>query len=313
MKIVILDRCTVTNGDVDLSPIEKIGEVEYFDILSKEEIIEALRGKDAVICNKAVIDREIMEKTGVKFVGLFATGYNNIDTAAARELGVTVCNVPGYSTDSVTQVTFSLILELAGNTSKYFNSVAAGDWVKSKQFSYFSFPISEISGKTLGIFGLGAIGMAVARVGLAFGMRVIAYTRTPKQVEGVEAVSFEELFRQSDFLSFHCPLTPDTTKLVNDQTLSLMKPTAFLINTSRGGVIDEPALAKALNEGKIAGAGLDVMTVEPMAADCPLRNAKNCIITPHIAWASLEARTRLVVKVCENLSAFQNGTPINRV
>lgn len=313
MKIVILDRCTVTNGDVDLSPIESLGEVEYFDILTKQEIIENLKGKDAVICNKAVIDRETMEKTGVKFVGLFATGYNNIDTDAARELGVTVCNVPGYSTDSVTQITFSLLLELAGNTSKYFNSVAAGDWVKAKQFSYFSFPIGEIAGKTLGIFGLGAIGMAVARVGLAFGMRVISYTRTPKQVEGVEAVSLEELFKQSDFLSFHCPLTPDTTKLVNEQTLSLMKPTAFLINTSRGGVIDEPALAKALNEGKIAGAGLDVMTIEPMSADCPLRNAKNCIITPHIAWASLEARTRLIGKVCENLDAFKKGAPINRV
>ena len=313
MKIVILDRCTVTNGDVDLSPIERLGEVEYFDILTKDEIIENLKGKDAVICNKAIIDREIMEKTGVKFVGLFATGYNNIDTAAARELGVTVCNVPGYSTDSVTQITFSLLLELAGNTSKYFNSVAKGDWVKAKQFSYFSFPIGEIAGKTLGIFGLGAIGMAVAKVGLAFGMKVIAYTRTPKQVEGVEMVTLEELFKQSDFLSFHCPLTPDTTKLVNEQTLSLMKPTAFIVNTSRGGVIDELALAKALGDGKIAGAGLDVMTIEPMSADCPLRNAKNCIITPHIAWASLEARTRLIGKVCENLDAFKKGNPINRV
>ena len=313
MKIVILDRCTVTNGDVDLSPIEKVGEVEYFDILTKQEIIENLKGKDAVICNKAIIDREIMEKTGVKFVGLFATGYNNIATAAAKELGVTVCNVPGYSTDSVTQITFSLLLELAGNTSKYFNSVANGDWVRSKQFSYFSFPIGEISGKTLGIFGLGAIGMAVAKVGLAFGMRVIAYTRTPKQVAGVEFVTFEELFKQSDFLSFHCPLTPDTTKLVNAETIELMKPTAFIINTSRGGVIDEPALALALNQGRIAGAGLDVMTIEPMAVDCPLRNAQNCIITPHIAWASLEARTRLIGKVCENLEAYKSGSPINMV
>ena len=313
MKIVILDRCTVTNGDVDLSPIEKLGEVEYFDILTKDEIIKNLEGKDAVICNKAIIDREIMEKTGVKFVGLFATGYNNIDVAAAKELGVTVCNVPGYSTDSVTQITFSLLLELAGNTSKYFNSVANGDWVKAKQFSYFSFPIGEIAGKTLGIFGLGAIGMAVAKVGLAFGMKVIAYTRTPKNMDGVEMVTLEELFKQSDYLSFHCPLTPDTTKLVNEKTLSLMKPTAFIVNTSRGGVIDEPALAKALNEGKIAGAGLDVMTIEPMAADCPLRNAKNCIITPHIAWASLEARTRLIGKVCENIEAFQKSNPINRV
>lgn len=313
MKIVVLDRCTVTNGDVDLSLIETVGEVEYYDILTKHEIISVLADADAVICNKAVIDREIMEKTSIKYVGLFATGYNNIDTAAARELGVVVCNVPGYSTDSVAQLTFSLLLMLAGSTASYTASVAAGDWVKSKQFSYFSYPITEIAGKTLGIYGLGTIGIAAAKIGLAFNMKVIAYTRTPKNIEGVEEVSREELFKQSDFLSIHCPLNPETALIVNKDTLSLMKPTAYLINTSRGGTINEQDLTDALNSGKIAGAGLDVMTVEPMKEDCPLRNAKNCLITPHIAWASLEARTRLIGKVTENIAMFQKGTPINTV
>ena len=313
MKIIVLDRCTVTNGDVDLTPIESVGEVEYYDILTKPEIISVLTGADAVICNKAVIDREIMEKTGIRYVGLFATGYNNIDTVAARELGVCVCNVPGYSTDSVAQLTFSLLLMLAGSTASYTSSVAAGDWVRSKQFSYFSYPITEIKGKTLGIYGLGTIGIAVAKIGLAFGMKVIAYTRTPKNIEGFCEVSEQELFKQSDFLSIHCPLTAETSLIVNESTLKLMKPNAYLINTSRGGTINEQALSDALDDGVIAGAGLDVMTIEPMSEDCPLRNAKNCLITPHIAWASLEARTRLIGKVVENLSMFIAGNPINRV
>ena len=313
MKIIILDRCTVTNGDVDLTPIEKVGEVEYYDILSKEEIIKAAAGADAIICNKAVIDAEIMAKTGVKFVGLFATGYNNIDTEYAHKNGVTVCNVPGYSTDSVAQLTFSLLLELASSTYKYVESTARGDWRKSKQFSYFSFPLTEIAGKTLGIYGLGTIGISVAKIALAFNMRVIAYTRTPKCIEGVENVSEEELFRESDFLTLHCPLNNETKLIVNERTLSLMKPTAYLINTSRGGTIDEKALCDALNRGVIRGAALDVLTIEPMSDDSQLIEAKNCIFTPHIAWASLEARTRLITKVCENLEAFKQGKPINVV
>ena len=313
MKIIILDRCTVTNGDVDLTPIEKVGEVEYYDILSKEEIIKVAAGADAIICNKAVIDAEIMAKTGVKFVGLFATGYNNIDTEYAHKNGVTVCNVPGYSTDSVAQLTFSLLLELASSTYKYVESTARGDWRKSRQFSYFSYPLTEIAGKTLGIYGLGTIGIAVAKIALAFNMRVIAYTRTPKCIEGVENVSAEELFRQSDFLTLHCPLNNETKLIVNERTLSLMKPTAYLINTSRGGTIDEKALCDALNHGVIRGAALDVLTIEPMSDDCPLIEAKNCIFTPHIAWASLEARTRLITKVCENLEAFKQRKPINVV
>ena len=313
MKIVILDRCTVTKGDVDLSMLESLGSVEYYDILSKTDIIRVLQGADAVVCNKAVIDRDVMENTSLSFIGVFATGYNNIDIEFARQKGIVVSNVPGYSTDSVTQVTFSFILELACSTSKYVASVAAGDWKRASQFSYFDFPITEIAGKTLGIYGLGTIGMSVARVALALGMKVLAFTRTPKYIEGITNVSEEELFEQSDFLTFHCPLTDKTSKIVNEKTLSLMKPTAFLINTARGGVIDEYALADALVKKKIAGAALDVMTYEPMVADCPLWGIENCIITPHIAWASFEARTRLIGKVFENIQAFKDGNPINVV
>lgn len=313
MKLIILDKCTVTNGDVDLSPLERFGEVEYYDLLPKEEIKRVLAGADAVVCNKAKIDREIIEASTLKFIGVFATGYNNIDVAAATERGIAVCNVPGYSTDSVAQLTISLLLELAGNASTYARSVAAGDWKRSKQFSYFFAPITEIKGKTLGIYGLGTIGKAVAKIALAFGMKVIAYSRTPKNIEGITDVDKETLFRESDFLSFHCPLNPDSALAINKDTLALMKPTAFLINTARGGVVDEVALAEALENEKIAGAALDVLTDEPMSDTCPLFGAKNCIITPHIAWAALETRVRLIDLVAKNLEAFENGAPINKV
>ena len=313
MKIVVLDKCTVTTGDVDLTPIESCGTVEYYDLLTKSEIIKVLDGADAVIVNKAVIDKEIIDATSLKFIGLFATGYNNIDTDYAKQKGIVVCNVPGYSTSSVTQITFSLMLDLASSTSKYSASVANGDWKRSAQFSYLSFPISELAGKTLGIYGLGAIGISVARVALAFGMKVISYTRTPKVVEGVELVSAERLFRESDFLSFHCPLNKESAKVLNRETIELMKPTAFVINTSRGGVIDEYALADALRSGRIAGAGLDVLTAEPMAQDCPLADIENCIITPHVAWAAYESRVRLIDIVVQNLRAFAAGEPINVV
>ena len=313
MKVVILDTCTVTKGDLDMTALEAFGETEYYDMMPKADIIKALDGADAVVCNKSVIDREIIDATKLGFIGVFATGYNNIDIEYAAQKGIVVCNVPGYSTDSVTQMTFSFILELACSTSRYTSSVAAGDWKRAAHFTYFDFPITELAGKTLGIYGLGTIGMSVARVALAFGMKVIAYSRTKKQIEGVRFVDEKDLFRESDFLTFHCPLTEKTAKIINEQTLSLMKPSAFIINTARGGIVDEPALAKALKERIIAGAALDVMTCEPMAADCPLWGIDNCIITPHVAWASLEARTRLIDKVAENLRAFKDGNPINVV
>ncbi len=313
MKVVVLDRCTVTKGDVDLGALEAFGKTEYYDMLPKSDIVRVLNGADVVVCNKSVIDAEIIDKTNLKLICLFATGYNNIDTEYAKKKGIAVCNVPGYSTDSVTQVTMSFILELASSTSRYVSSVAAGDWKRASQFSYFSFPITELAGKTLGIYGLGTIGQSVARAAMALGMKVIAYTRTPKNIEGICEVDERVLFSESDFLSFHCPLTEKTARIVNAESLSLMKPTAYIINTARGGIIDEGALAEALKTKKIAGAALDVLTEEPMAKDCVLLGIDNCIITPHIAWASIESRTRLIERVADNIAAFASNTPINVV
>lgn len=314
MKITILDRNTITTGDVSLSPIEAMGNVRIFDALPAEQVISAIGDSDAVIVNKAKITAEVMDACkNLRFVGLFATGYNNIDTKAAKERGIVVCNVPGYSTSSVTQHTFALILHFASHADDYAASVARGDWANSSTFSYLSFPISELAGKTLGIFGFGTIGKSVANVAKAFGMNVIATVRRPVAFDGVEFVDKDTLFACSDYLSLHCPLTDDTKHFVNAETLAKMKPTAVIINTARGGVIEEEALTEALNRGQIRGAGIDVLDIEPMRPHHPYLTAKNCYITPHVAWGSIEARTRLVDLVAENLRAFEKGEPINVV
>ena len=314
MKITILDRNTITTGDVSLSPIEAMGNVRIFDALPAEQIISAIGDSDAVIVNKAKITAEVMDACkNLRFVGLFATGYNNIDTKAAKERGIVVCNVPGYSTSSVTQHTFALILHFASHADDYAASVARGDWANSSTFSYLSFPISELAGKTLGIFGFGTIGKSVANVAKAFGMNVIATVRRPVAFDGVEFVDKDMLFACSDYLSLHCPLTDDTKHFVNAETLAKMKPTAVIINTARGGVIEEEALTEALNRGQIRGAGIDVLDIEPMRSHHPYLTAKNCYITPHVAWGSIEARTRLIDLVAENLRAFEKGEPINVV
>ncbi len=314
MKICVLDANTVTKGDVSLSPLEALGEVEYHDMLPPEEVIEAARDAEVIICNKTRITAEIMDSCKrLKFITLFATGYNNIDISAAAERGIVVSNVPNYSTDSVAQHTFALILELSENLSKYNTSVKRGDWVKSKKFCYFSYPFFELSGKTLGIIGFGTIGAAVAKIAQAFGMRVIANARTEKSAQGVEFVSLEEIFKNSDFLTLHCPLTAETSGLVNKKTLSLMKPTAYLINTARGGVVEEEALTEALKTGIIAGAAIDVLEEEPMYERHPYLDCPNIIITPHIAWAAVESRNRLIDRVAENIAAFKKGQPINAI
>lgn len=314
MKITVLDRNTVTNEDISFVAIEALGEVAYYDVLPPEGIPQAIEDADAVICNKANLSREIISSAKrLKYIGLFATGYNNIDTEAAKERGIVVCNAPGYSTEAVAQLTFSMILALAGSFCDYTASTRAGGWIKSDTFSYFPFPLTELKDKTLGIFGYGSIGRQVAKIGRAFNMNVIVYTRTPSKCTDAENVSMEELFSRSDYLTLHAPLTPETTKIINRDTLALMKKSAYIINTSRGGAVDEEALADALNRGEIAGAGLDVLTVEPMLADNPLRSAKNCLITPHIAWAPVETRMRLIEIVAENIKAFINGAPVNVV
>ncbi len=314
MTITILDRNTITTGDVSLSPIETLGKTNIFDTIPHDKIASAIGESDAVIVNKARITAQIMDACpNLRFIGLFATGYNNIDTEAAKARGIVVCNVPGYSTNSVAQHTFALMLHFASRADDYAMSVARGDWANASSFSYLSFPITELSGKTLGIFGFGNIGKAVAKIALAFGMRVIAYVRRPQRFEGVEFVDRDRLFAESDYLSLHCPLTAETRHLVSRETIKKMKKTAIILNTARGGVIEEEALTEALNSGAIRGAGIDVLDEEPMRPHHPYLTAKNCYITPHVAWGSIEARTRLIDLVTENLKAFENGTPVNVV
>lgn len=315
MKIIILDRCTVTNdNDISFEKIDALGEVEYYDVLEKRDIIKVSQNADAIICNKAIIDKEIMDACkNLKYIGLFATGYNNIDIDYANKKGITVCNAPNYSTFAVAQLTFSFILNLACKTKEYDDFVKQDKWIYSPTFSVFPFAMTELRGKVLGIYGLGTIGQAVAKIALAFGMKVKAYSRTKKDIPEVEFVSEQELFKTSDFLSFHCALTPDTENKLNRETISLMKPTAFVINTSRGGVINEQDLADALNSGRLQGAGLDVLAKEPMDKNCPLRGAENCIITSHIGWAPKETRERLIGIVAQNVIDFLNDTPKNTV
>ncbi len=314
MKITVLDKCTVTNGDVSLEGLEALGSVKYFDTVSPADIPSAIGDSEAVICNKARITAEIMDACpALRFIGLFATGYNNIDTDAARERGIAVCNVPGYSTDSVAQLTFAFILRFATSIDKYSKSAARGEWAQKETFSYLSFPITELRGKTLGIFGYGTIGRAVAKIATAFGMRVLAAARHPICDEGIVQADFDRLLEQSDYLTLHCPLTDETRGLIDRRALSKMKSSAVLINTSRGAVVEEEALCEALNSGRLRGAGIDVLDIEPMTAGHPYLSAKNICITPHVAWGSLEARCRLIELVIENIKAFERGELLNRV
>ena len=314
VKIAIIDTCTITKGDVSLDEIAALGEVSYFDEVEYPDIPDEVKAADAIICNKADINREFIESCeNLKYIGLFATGYNNIDIETAKKRGIAVANVPGYSTHAVAQLTMSMILALACSLVDYANSTREGGWIKSPTFSYFPYPMFELRGKTLGVFGYGDIGREVAHLGNAFGMEVIVSTRTPSKCTEFPIVSRDELFARSDFLTLHAPLNDDTRLMVNERTLSIMKKSAYLVNTSRGGEVDEAALARALNEGRIAGAGIDVLTAEPMRADNPLLTAKNCIITPHVAWAPIETRRRLITLVAENLERFMNGEPQNIV
>ena len=315
MKIVLTDCATVvSNNDVDLSVLEQFGEVIYYDETPAELTAERIADADVVILNKTVIGkRELDAAKNLKLIALFATGYNNIDTVYAAERGVAVCNAGVYSTAAVAQHTFAFILEHASAVAKYDKVVREGDWIRSRLFSVFSKPTFELAGRTLGIFGLGAIGTQVARIAMAFDMRVIAYSRTPKDVPGVEFVDFDTLLRESDFLSVHCPLTEQTKEIFNADAFAKMKDGAYFINTARGGVIDEYALLDAVNSGKLSGAGIDVLTKEPMAADCPLYNVPNITVTPHIAWAPLQTRERLLDIVVDNINSFIAGTPKNKV
>ncbi len=314
MKIVILEAATVSKNDVSFEEIYRLGEVREYPLTPVDKIVEYVGDAEAVLCNKTPFTAEVLEACpNLKYIGLCATGYNNIDVAAATRLGITVCNAPAYSNAAVAQQVFSFILRYTNRTSAYNRFVHNGGWIRSETFSAFEYPITELAGKTLGIIGYGRIGRQVAKIAHAFDMNVIVNTRTAKQDSSVKFVGLKELLAKSDIITLHCPLTDETNGLIDLDALKLCKPSAIIINTSRGAVINEADLAYALENDIIAGAGLDVLCEEPMSADNPLLNAKNCIITPHIAWAPIDTRKRLITIVADNLSAFINGKPINTV
>ncbi len=319
MKIVVLDGFTLNPGDLSWSELEALGDCTVYDRTAPEHLPARVREVEAVLTNKAMLDaRAIAQMPHLQYIGVLATGFNIVDVEAARRREIAVTNVPGYSTDSVAQLTFALLLELTHHVGHHAETVRAGRWSAGPDFSYQDFPLIELRGLTLGIIGFGQIGQAVARLARAFGLRVVAHRRPRHLVDDeewadIEFVGLDTLFGRSDIVTLHCPLTPETTGLIGPGSLRRMKPSAFLLNTSRGPLVDEAALAEALDAGRIAGAGLDVLSREPPPPDNPLLRARNCLVTPHIAWASGAARARLMTAIAGNLRAFQMGQRLNRV
>lgn len=314
MKIVMLEAAILTMGDISFEPIYALGDVREYSLTPVDKIVEYIGDADIALCNKTPFTEDVLRACpNLKYIGVCATGYNNIDIKACKELGITVSNAPAYSTNAVAQQVFSFILHFTNKTASYNDFVKDNGWIKSKTFANIAYPTTELSGKTIGIIGYGEIGRSVAKIAQAFNMNVIVNTRTAKQDSMVKFVGLPEIFEKADFITAHCPLTDATQKLINADMLKLCKPSAIFINTSRGGVVDEFDLANALNNGIIAGAGLDVLAIEPMSEKCTLINAKNCVITPHVAWAAFETRQRLVSLVTDNMKAFIDGKPINVV
>lgn len=314
MKIVVLDGYTLNPGDLNWDGLKCIGEIVVYDRTAPEQIVARCENADVVLLNKVPFSADVMDQLPhLKYIGVLATGFNVVDIMKAKEKGIVVTNAPGYGTNSVVQMVFALLLELCLHVQHHSTTVMQGKWSASRDFCYWDFPLTELSGKTMGILGPGTIGKQVSVVAKAFGMKVIVSGHRQNSNLSLEIVSLEELLKHSDVLTVHCPLTPKTTGLFNYGNLCRMKKTAFLINTSRGAIIVEEDLAKALNEGTIAGAGLDVLSQEPPDISNPLFKAKNCIITPHIAWATKEARMRLMNIVVENLSGFIRKESINVV
>ena len=312
-KLTILDGHAVNPGDLPWTFLDGLVDYKVYERTAPEEVIERIGDSDAIFLNKIQINKEIFEACPkLKYIGVLATGYNVIDLVAARQYGVTVTNIPAYSTDSVAQHVFSFILYFTNQVAQHSASVMEGDWVKCRDFCFWNGSLSELAGKILGIFGYGNIGRRVAEIAKAFGMKIICCTRTPKECMP-ESVTFEELLKRSDFLTLHAPLTDQTKNIINKESLTLMKPTAYLINTARGGFVVEKDLDDCLNNNGIAGYAADVLLQEPMAENCPLLKAKNCVITPHIAWAPRETRKRLQGIAEENLKAWLSGKPINVV
>ena len=315
MKILIADCATLAqNNDLDITVFEKYGDVVYNPNISYDELLNTVENYDMILCNKTVIDKTIIKKAKkLKYIGLFATGYNNIDIVTAREHDITVCNAGSYSTNAVAQQVFAYILNHYNAVNQYNDFVQNGGWQQSPTFSVLCFPTDELKDKTIGIIGFGSIGKRVAEIALAFEMKVLVYTRTPKKDNRVDFVSLEELLKNSDIISPHCPLNEQSKEMFNKETFSKMKDGVFFINTARGGVVNERDLVNALNTGKLSGAAIDVLTEEPMHKDCVLKGVPNLIITPHTAWAPLSTRERLLRIVEDNIIAFLNGSPKNKV
>ena len=314
MKIVMLDSYTTNPGDLSWDNFSLLGDLTVYDRTPSDKIIDRAKNADILITNKTPITKEIIDcLPNLKFIALMSTGYNIVDYVYLKEKGIPVSNIPSYSTDAVAQLVMSFILELAMNVGLHSKSVRDGEWSECADFCYWKSPLTELTGKTLGIFGLGKIGRAVAERAKAFGMNVVAFV--PRihgdEPDYIKLISLDEMLSISDVVSMHCPLTPETEGVVNEEFIAKMKDGAFFINTSRGAVVNEDALADALNTGKLGGAGLDVLSTEPPKKDNPLLSAKNCFITPHIAWASFETRKRLVAILYDNINAFINGKPQN--
>ena len=316
MTIVVLDSHTLNPGDLDWGPLRSLGTCRIYDRTAREDILRRSSEADVLLTNKTPVTRSVIAGCPqLRYIGVLATGYNIVDIEAARERGIPVCNVPTYGTLSVAQMTLAHLLHFTLHVADHAASTRRGEWSRSQDFCYWRFPLIEVAHLTLGVVGYGRIGQATARAAAALGMKILAFDpEVEKLPDGLaEAVPLDELFGRSDVVSLHCPLTALTSGIVSRERLGLMKPTAFLINTSRGGLIDEQALADALNAGRIAGAGLDVLTAEPPPEDHVLLQARNCFVTPHIAWATRAARERLLRAVVDNIRAFMSGNPTNVV
>jgi glycerate dehydrogenase len=316
MKIIVLDGYGLNPGDLNWDGFEALGELTVYDRTLPSELMERAAGAEVLITNKTLITAENMaDLPELKYIGVLATGYNVVDIDAAKARGILVTNIPAYSTASVAQMVFAHILNITQRVGYYADENKQGRWTKNADFCYWDTQLVELQGKKMGIVGLGNIGQATARIAQAFGMEVCVYSSKPQFVlpSGIKKMDLDELFAECDVISLHCPLTPDTKEMVNADRLSKMKSNAILINTGRGPLINEQDLADALNEGRIAAAGLDVLSVEPSVEGNPLLTARNCFITPHIAWATLEARTRLMEIAVQNLKSYLNGQIINNV
>jgi glycerate dehydrogenase len=319
MKIVVLDGYTLNPGDLSWDKIKEFGELKVHDRtdFNPIEVLRTIGNAEIVFTNKTPLSKYVLSKApNIKYIGVLATGYNVVDFNTAKKLGITVTNIPVYSTKAVAQFTMALLLEMCHHVGNHNNAVQKGDWTKSIDFSFWNTPLIELSGKTMGIIGFGKIGQETAKIAQAFGLNILAYNRSKNmelESDTCKYVELDELLKSSDIISLHCPLSESTQGIINKETIAKMKDGVMVINTSRGGLINESDLKNALNSGKVFGAAVDVVSIEPIKADNPLLNAKNCIITPHIAWAPKESRSRLMRMAAENLEAYLKGSPINEV